>query len=112
MDSSGTTHIASTLDILSHSRPLSRSTPSSIIMGDDSTIPVMSTDPTHIAPLHLDNILVSLHIIKNLVLLHQFTTNNVCSVKFGLLGLSVKDLRTQSVIPWRNSFVPLYSLLP
>jgi hypothetical protein len=42
--------------------------------------------------LALNNVLVSPHLIKNLISVHQFTIDNNCSVDFDPSGCSVKDL--------------------
>ena len=54
--------------------------PSSIVVGNGSLIPVTVTGSTELSPtLHLNNVLVSPQIIKNLISLRQFTTDNNCS---------------------------------
>jgi hypothetical protein len=55
---------------------------------------------------------MSPHIIKNLISVHQFTTDNQVSVEFDMYGLSVKDLHTRNVIVRCNSSGQLYPLLP
>jgi len=60
--------------------------------------------------LHLNNVLVAPHIIKNLISVRQFTIDNCCSVEFDPFGLSVKDLRSRNVIARCNSAGPLYHL--
>jgi hypothetical protein len=59
-------------------------------------------------PLVLSNVLVSPNIIRNLISVCRFTTNNNCSIEFDPFGLSVKDLQTQSVIARCNSMGDLY----
>ena len=51
-----------------------------------------------------------LHIIKNLISVRQFTTDNNYSVEFDLAGCSVKDLQTRDEIVRCNSSGPLYPL--
>jgi hypothetical protein len=69
MDSDAHSHMTSTTGNLLSSQPPSSSTPSSIIVGNGSLLPVTSTGhtffPTPNHPLHLSHILVSPHIIKN-----------------------------------------------
>jgi hypothetical protein len=60
------------------------STPSSIIVGNGALLPVTATG-SHIFSLPhrnlvLNNVLVSPHIIKNLISIHRFTTDNNCSI--------------------------------
>ena len=57
--------------------------PSSIVVGNGSLIPVTATGSTELSPtLRLNNVLVSPQIIKNLISVRQFTTDNNCSVEF------------------------------
>jgi hypothetical protein len=62
--------------------------------------------------LHLHNVLISPHIIKNLIFVRRFTIDNHCSVEFDPFGLSVKDLATGNVIIRCNSTGELYSFRP
>jgi hypothetical protein len=56
-------------------------------------LPITSTGsysfPTLNRSLVLNNVLVAPSIIKNLISMHRFTTDNNCSIEF---GLSMKDL--------------------
>jgi histone deacetylase 1/2 len=56
--------------------------------------------------------LVSPHIIKNLISIRRFTTDNNCSIEFDPFGLSVKDLQTRNVITRCNSSGDLYPFYP
>ena len=60
--------------------------------------------------LHLNNVLVSPSLIKNLISVRQFTSDNNCSVEFDSLGCSVKDLRSRREIVRCDSSGPLYPL--
>jgi hypothetical protein len=60
--------------------------------------------------LHLNNVLVSPQLIKNLKSVRQFTTDNNFSVEFDPSGCSVKDLLTWNVIVRCNSSGSLYPL--
>ena len=84
----------------------------SVTVGNGATLPI-----THIGsysltstsiPLYLRKILIVPQIIKNLVSVRQFTTDNSCSVEFDPYGFSVKDLLTGIVILRCNSSGPLY----
>jgi hypothetical protein len=116
MDSDANSHITSTSCNLLSSQPPSPSTPSSIVVGKGSLLPITSTGhtffPTHNHPLHLSHILVAPHIIKNLISVHQFTTNNQVSIEFDLYGLSVKYLHMRNVIVRCNNSRWLYPLFP
>lgn len=54
--------------------------------------------------------LVSPQLIKNLISIRQFTTDNNCSVEFDPAGCSVKDLLSKRLIVRCNSSGPLYPL--
>ena len=77
---------------------------SHVVVGDGSTLPVSSSG--HVSfpalssnrPLHLNNVLVTPRIVKNLISVRQFTTDNNCSIEFDPLGFSVKDLPTRREI--------------
>lgn len=110
MDSDASSHMVSNFDSLSYSLNRTFSTPSHIIVGNGSLLPVIRSGAisfsTSSCPLHLHNVLVSPHIIKNLISIRRFTTDNHCSVEFDPYGLSVKDLAMN------NSFGELYSFHP
>jgi hypothetical protein len=85
--------------------------PSSIIVGNGSTLLVTSIGDSVIpGPFYLHNILLAPDIVQNLLSVHRFTTDNWCSMKFDPFGLSVKDLTTRNVIARLNSTGPLYTL--
>jgi hypothetical protein len=88
------------------------SDPSSIIVGNGASLPITSTGSFSFLvpcrPLVLNNVLVSPGIIKNLISIHRFTTDNNYSTEFDPFGLSVKDLQTRSVIAMCNSTGDLY----
>lgn len=92
-DSGATSHMTSHSNSLSHTSPSRYPTPSSIVVGNGSLLPVTSTGYTALSPsLRLNNVLVSPYLIKNLIYVRQFTIDNNCSVEFDLTGCSVKDL--------------------
>jgi hypothetical protein len=70
MDSGADSHMTSTIGNLISSQPPSSSTPSSIVVGNGSLLPVTSTGHTFFltpnCPLPLSHILVSPHIIKKI----------------------------------------------
>jgi hypothetical protein len=116
MDSGADSHMTFTSGNLLSSQPPSHSTPSSIIVGNGSLLSVTSTGqtlfPTPSHPLHLRHILMSPNIIKNLISIRQFTTDNQVSVEFDPYGLYVKDLHTRNMIVRCNSSGRLYPLFP
>ena len=76
--------------------PPHTSSPSHIVVGNGNLLPVTSTGVTNFPHnLHLNNVLVSPGLIKNLISVRQFTYDNNCSVEFDPLGCSVKDLCSQ-----------------
>jgi hypothetical protein len=111
-DSGAGSHMTSDAGKLSTISPPFSSTPSSIIVGNGALLPVTATGShTFSLPrrnLVLNNVLVSPHIIKNLISIRRFTTDNNCSIEFDPFGLSVKDLQTRNVIARCNSSGDLY----
>ncbi|GJR72386.1 ribonuclease H-like domain-containing protein [Tanacetum coccineum] len=59
-------------------------------------------------PLHLNHILVTPHIIKNLISVRKFTRDNDVSVEFDAYGFSVKDYQTQKILLRCDSTGDLY----
>jgi hypothetical protein len=106
-----TSHMTSNAGTLSNTSTPSLTAPSSIIVGDGSLLPVISTGFTTLhGSLHLNNVLVSPKLIKNLISVRQFTTDNNCSIEFDPSSCSVKDLLSRNVIVRCNSSGPLYPL--
>jgi hypothetical protein len=90
---------------------LNSSNPSSIIVGNDSSLLIISVgDSVLPGPFYLINILLAHDIVQSLLSVRRFTTDNWCSIKFDLFGLSVKDLATRNVIVRSNSTNPLYMM--
>lgn len=73
-----------------------------IIVGNCASLPVThaaaTSIPTPSRPLHLSNVLIAPHIIKNLLSVRALTRDNSVSVEFDPTGFSVKDLRTKAVM--------------
>jgi hypothetical protein len=110
-DSGATSHITSSSSNLSHFTFPRYPTPSSIVVGDGSLLPVVGTGSTELShSLFLNNVLVSPQIIKNLISVRQFTIDNNCSVEFDPAGCSVKGLQTRNVIVRCYSSGALYPL--
>ncbi|GJS78817.1 ribonuclease H-like domain-containing protein [Tanacetum coccineum] len=74
----------------------------SVSVGDGHTIPVTNTGhsilPTPHRSLHLNNILITPHIVKNLIYVHQFVHDNNCAVEFDAFGFSVKDFMLSTYV--------------
>jgi len=110
-DSGATSHMTSQSSSLSHILPLRYPTPSSIVVGNGSIMPVTATGSTELSSsLRLNNVLVSPQLIKNLISVRQFTIDNNCSVEFDPAGCSVKVLPSRTEIVRCNSSGPLYPL--
>jgi hypothetical protein len=106
--SNHTTHDSGNISLF---HPRNSKMPSSIIVGNDFVLPITSVgDSVLLGPLYLNNILIALDIIQNLLCIHQFTTDNSCSMEFDLFGLFVKDLATWNMIIRSNSSGPVYTL--
>jgi MFS-type transporter involved in bile tolerance (Atg22 family) len=85
-----------------------------ITVGNSQSIPITHIGSTHIPtfsqPLSLRNILIVPHIIKNLIFVRQFTTNNFCTIEFDPFGISVEARPSTAVILRCNSSGPLYTV--
>ena len=109
IDSGASSHIASNPGMITASP--SSSFPSSIVVGNGATLPVLGTEYSTLpGPFHLNNVLIAPDIIKNLLSVRKFTTDNSVSVEFDPLVVSVKDLRTRNTLLRCNSSGPLYTL--
>jgi hypothetical protein len=85
--------------------------PSSIVVGNGSSLPVTSVGNTSfLGQFYLHNVLVTSDIIQNLLFVHHFTADNWCYMEFDPYDLSVKDLSSQNVIARCNSSRPLYTM--
>jgi hypothetical protein len=104
-----THHTTPSVGNISTPRHLNSSNPSSIIVGNDSSLPVTSVGDSVLAgPFYLNNILLAPDMVQSLLSVPRFTTDNWWS--FDPFGLSVKDLSTRNVIVRSNSTGPLYTL--
>ncbi|GKA65026.1 ribonuclease H-like domain-containing protein [Tanacetum coccineum] len=84
----------------------------SISVGDGYSIRVTNTGysilPPPLKSLHLNNVLITPHIVKNLISIRQFVRDNNCTVEFDALGFFVKDFMTRRVLLRCNSMGDLY----
>jgi hypothetical protein len=91
--------------------PLASSNPSSIVVGNVSSLPITSVgDSVLSGPFYLNNILLAPDLVQSLFSVHRFTIDNWCSIEFNPFGLSVKDLTTKNMIIRSNSTDPLYTM--
>jgi hypothetical protein len=110
-DYSVTHHTTSSVGNISTLRPLASSNPSSIVVGNGSSLPITSVgDSVLLGPSYLNNILLAPDMVQSLLSVRRFTTDNWCSMEFDPFGLSVKDLTTKNVIVRSNSTDPLYTM--
>jgi hypothetical protein len=108
VDSGASYHTTSNTGMLSRS---SHPHPSSIVVGNSSTLSVTSVGASVLpGPFYLNNVLVAPHITHSLVYVHRFTTDNSCSIKFDPFGFSVKDLATRTHLASCDNSGPLYTL--
>ena len=68
--------------------------------------------PTIAQPLSLNNVLVSPHLIKNLISVRTLARENPVNVEFDDYGFSIKDRSTKAVILRSDSPDELYPLHP
>ncbi|GKC68095.1 ribonuclease H-like domain-containing protein [Tanacetum coccineum] len=110
MDSGATSHLNSSVYNLSD--VFNTCSYSSISVGDGHTIPVTNSGhsmlPSHSRSLHLNNVLITPHIVKNLIFVRQFVRDNNCTVEFDAFGFSVKDFMTRQVLLRCDSTGDLY----
>ncbi|GJZ10063.1 ribonuclease H-like domain-containing protein [Tanacetum coccineum] len=84
----------------------------SVLVGDGHSIPVTNSGhiilPTPFKSLHLNNVLITPHIVKNLISVRQFVRDNHCTIEFDSFGFSVKDFLTRRVLLRCDSTGDLY----
>ncbi|GKA85644.1 ribonuclease H-like domain-containing protein [Tanacetum coccineum] len=112
MDTGATSHLSSHTGNLQTSS-LNRNF-HSVIVENGSSIPVTHSGhvqiPNPYRPLHLRNVLVTPNIIKNLVLVRKFTTDNKCSIDFDPYGFTIRDYHTRQTLLRCDSTGDLYPL--
>ncbi|GJV62103.1 ribonuclease H-like domain-containing protein [Tanacetum coccineum] len=83
-----------------------------VSVGDEHSIPVTNTGhsilPTSFRYIHLNNVLITPHIVKNLIFVCQFVRDNNCIVEFDAFGFSVNDFMTHRVLLRCDSTGDLY----
>jgi hypothetical protein len=96
---------------ISKPRPLNSSNPSTIVVGNGSSLLITSVGDSILSGLfYLNNIFLVPNIVQSLLSVRRFTTDNWCSIEFDPFGLCVKDLTTSNVIVRLNSTGPLYTM--
>jgi hypothetical protein len=110
-DSGASHHTTHPVGNISNPHPLNSASPSSIVVGNGSTLSVTIVGDLVIpGPFYLKNILLAPDIVQTLLSVRRFTTDNWCSMEFEPFGLSAKDLTTRNVISRSNSTCQLYTL--
>ncbi|GJZ55655.1 ribonuclease H-like domain-containing protein [Tanacetum coccineum] len=112
MHTGASSHLADNIGILTS---VSNScTYPSVYVGNGASIPVTHTGHRLLynsdKPLQLNHILVTPHIIKNLIFICKFTRGNDVSIEFDAYGFSVKDYQTRRLILRCDSTGDLYSV--
>lgn len=91
--------------------------PRSIYISNGSAIPIVTSGhstfpiPNIYRTLHLQNVLITPNIIKSLIFVRKFTTNNNCYVDFDTSGFTVLDYKL-IVLPSDVIALSLYILSP
>ncbi|GKE79158.1 hypothetical protein Tco_1545278 [Tanacetum coccineum] len=110
MDTGLSSHLADNTYILNYFS--NSSIYSSVFVSNGHSIPVTQTGHSFLhtssKPLHLNHILVTPHIIKNLISVRQFTRDNDVSVEFDAYGFSVKDYQIGRLLLRCHSTGDLY----
>ncbi|GJX15168.1 ribonuclease H-like domain-containing protein [Tanacetum coccineum] len=110
MDTGASSHLNSSVNSLSEI--FNTCMYPSISVGDGHSIPVTNTGhsilPTPTRSLRLNNVLITPHIVKNLIYVRQFIRDNNCTIEFDAFGFSVKDFLTRRVLLRCDSTGGLY----
>jgi len=114
MDTGASSHM--TLNAGTLSSYFNLSTNNKVIVANGTEIPILGYGVKQLQPplppLLLNNVLHAPHIIKNLVSVRKFTSDNNVSVEFDRFGFIIKDMQTGKPLMRRNSLGELYPLLP
>ncbi|XP_074315134.1 uncharacterized protein LOC141651316 [Silene latifolia] len=112
MDTGATSYMTSDLGKLSSF--VNSSIPNGIIVGNGHSIPVKGYGQSTILEPHppsvLKNVLYSPQLVKNLVLVRKFTTDNQVTIEFNPFGFCIKDMRTGTRLMRCNSRGNLYPI--
>jgi hypothetical protein len=96
MDTGATSHMTSSSCNLSSYFKLSKN--HNIVVGNGHSVPIHGLGNTQLEtphpPLTLNNVLHAPNLIKNLVSVRKFTTDNKVSIEFDPFGFSMKDFQT------------------
>jgi hypothetical protein len=113
LDTGASSHMSSNPGNFISPQPISNSAP--ITVGNGSTMSVTrrahTVIPTTHSHLHLNNVLATPSLVKNLISIRTLTRDNNVSVEFDPFGFSIKD-PTDTVLLRCNSHGKLYPLTP
>ena len=111
VDSGASFHTTPTTSSLLHSHPPHPSHPSSIVLGNGSTLPVTSVGASVLpGPFCLNDVLVAPGLTHPLLSVRRFTSDNHCYMDFDPWGLTIRHLPTRVVLARCGSSGPLYSI--
>jgi hypothetical protein len=110
MDSGASSHVTGNPGTLTTSHSSFKPNSQHIVVGNGSRLPIVATGTAELTsrPFYLNNVLVSPHIVKNLISTRKFSRDNFVSVEFDPFGFSVKDLATRRLLMRSNSSGDLY----
>lgn len=112
MDNGASSHMTGNQGNLPIYCPSSLCNSQHIIVGNGSTLPILGTGSTTLtSPNRTFTLQLVLHtpdLVANLVSVHKFTRDNLCSVEFDPYGFSMKDLHNKTPIHRSNSSYDLY----
>ncbi|GJZ20895.1 hypothetical protein Tco_0557934, partial [Tanacetum coccineum] len=110
MDTGATSHLNKSVHSLSN--VFNSCMYTSVLVGDGHSIPVTHTAHSILSTpsrsLHLNNVLITPHIVKNLIYVRQFVRENNFTIEFDAFGFSVKDFMTRRVLLRCDSTGDLY----
>jgi len=114
MDIGATSHMTTNQGTLLSYFDLSKD--NNIVIGNGYLIPICGHGSTSLSPPHpplqLNNVLHAPKLIKNIIFVRKFTTDNLVSFEFDPFGFSVKNLHTGNHLMRCNSFGDLYPIHP
>ncbi|GKB89629.1 hypothetical protein Tco_0961901 [Tanacetum coccineum] len=112
MDTGASSHLNDSVTSLSD--VLNMCIYSSVSVGDGHSIPVTNSGHSVLTtphrPLHLNNVLITPNIVKNVISVRQFVRDNNCTVEFDVFGFSFKDFMTRRILLWCDNTGDLYQV--
>ncbi|GJW26670.1 ribonuclease H-like domain-containing protein [Tanacetum coccineum] len=85
-----------------------------VFVSDGKSIPVTNTGHSNLSTphctLHLNTVLITPNIVKNLIFVRQFVRDNKCTIEFDEFGFFVKDLWTRQILLRCDSTGDLYPI--